>query len=37
MVLPDGRVVHIPDAGHYVFDDEYDAAYAELQTFLRRL
>lgn len=35
--LPDGRLVHIPDAGHYVFDDEYDAAYAELQTFLRRV
>lgn len=35
--LPDGRVVHIPDAGHYVFDDEYGAAYAELQTFLRRV
>jgi len=35
--LPDGRLVHIPDAGHYVFQDEYDAAYAELQTYLRRM
>lgn len=35
--LPDGRLVHIPDAGHYIFHDEYDAAYAELQTFLRRV
>lgn len=35
--LPDGRLVHVPDAGHYVFDDEYDATYAELQTFLRRV
>lgn len=35
--LPDGRLVHVPDAGHYVFQDEYDAAYAELQTFLRRV
>lgn len=35
--LPDGRLVHIPDAGHYIFYDEYDAAYAELQTFLHRV
>lgn len=35
--LRDGRLVHVPDAGHYVFQDEYDAAYAELRTFLRRL
>lgn len=35
--FPDGRLVHIPDADHYVFQSEYDAAYAELQTFLRRL
>lgn len=35
--LQDGRLVHIPDAGHYVLQDEYDAAYPELQTFLRRL
>jgi pimeloyl-ACP methyl ester carboxylesterase len=35
--LPDGRLVHVPDAGHYVFQDEYEAAYAELQTFLRRI
>jgi pimeloyl-ACP methyl ester carboxylesterase len=35
--LPDGRLIHIPDAGHYVFQDAYDAAYVELQTFLRRV
>lgn len=35
--LPDGRLVHVPGAGHCVFRDEYDAAYAELRTFLRRL
>lgn len=35
--LRDGRLVHVPNAGHHVFDDEYDAAYAELRTFLRRL
>jgi len=35
--LRDGRLVHVPGAGHYVFQDGYDAAYAELQTFLRRL
>jgi pimeloyl-ACP methyl ester carboxylesterase len=35
--LPNGRLVHVPDAGHYVFHDQYDAAYAELQTFLRRV
>jgi len=34
--LPDGRLVHVPDAGHYVFDDEYDAAYAELQMYSSR-
>ncbi|WP_256297689.1 alpha/beta fold hydrolase [Haloarchaeobius salinus] len=32
--LPDGRLVHIPDAGHHVFWDEYDAAWAELRAFL---
>ena len=35
--LRDGRLVHIPDAGHYVFLDEYEAAYAELRTFLQRV
>jgi pimeloyl-ACP methyl ester carboxylesterase len=35
--LADGRLVHIPDAGHCVLRDEYEAAYAELRTFLRRL
>lgn len=34
--LRDGRLIHVPNAGHHVFDDEYDAAYAELRTFLRR-
>jgi len=35
--LPDGRLVHVPDAGHYIFQDEYEAAYSELQTFLHRI
>jgi len=35
--LQDGRLVHVPGAGHYVFQDAYDAAFTELQTFLRRL
>lgn len=35
--LGDGRLVHVPNAGHYVFRDEYDAAYAELRAFLHRL
>ena len=35
--LANGRLVHVPDAGHYVFHDEHDAAYAELRAFLRRL
>ncbi|MCG1005640.1 alpha/beta fold hydrolase [Halorubrum lacusprofundi] len=35
--LADGRLVHIPNAGHYVFRDEYDAAYAELRAFLQRV
>ncbi|QRV14319.1 alpha/beta hydrolase [Haloterrigena salifodinae] len=34
--LPSGRLIHIPNAGHYVFRDAYDAAYTELRTFLRR-
>ncbi|PSQ38505.1 alpha/beta hydrolase [Halobacteriales archaeon SW_5_70_135] len=35
--LPDGRLVHVPDAGHYVFADRYDAAMAELRAFLTRV
>ncbi|MFC7059651.1 alpha/beta fold hydrolase [Halovenus salina] len=34
--LAEGRLVHVPGAGHYIFRDEYEAAYAELQTFLER-
>ena len=35
--LADGRLVHVPGAGHCVFRDQYDAAFAELRTFLRRI
>ncbi|WP_226479588.1 alpha/beta fold hydrolase [Natrinema amylolyticum] len=35
--LTNGRLVHVPDAGHFVFRDEYDAAYAELRAFLHRV
>ena len=35
--LVEGRLVHVPDAGHYVFRDEYEAACSELRAFLRRL
>ncbi|MCO8246390.1 alpha/beta hydrolase [Haladaptatus sp. AB643] len=35
--LSDGRLVHIPDAGHCIFRERYDPAYAELRTFLHRL
>lgn len=35
-LLSDGRLVHVRDAGHYVLEDEYDDAYAEVRTFLRR-
>ena len=35
--LPAGRFVHIPNAGHYIFSNEYDAAYTELRTFLQRV
>ena len=35
--LADGRLVHVPDAGHYVFRDQYDAALAELRVFLQRV
>lgn len=31
------RLVHVPDAGHYVFRDAPDAAATELRTFLSRL
>ncbi|GAA0476070.1 alpha/beta hydrolase [Halococcus dombrowskii] len=34
--LANGRLVHVPDTGHYLFHDEYDAAHAELRAFLRR-
>ncbi|WP_416840943.1 alpha/beta fold hydrolase [Haloferax sp. DFSO52] len=33
--LRNGRLVHVPDAGHCVFRDQYDAAYAELRGFLQ--
>lgn len=36
-ILPNGRLIHIPDAGHYVFRDEYKAAYTELRTFLQKI
>lgn len=35
--LANGRLVHIPNAGHYIFRDEYDAAYSELRAFLQQL
>ena len=35
--LSDGRLVHVSGAGHCVFRDRYDAAVAELQTFLHRI
>lgn len=35
--LQSGRLIHIPNAGHYVFRDAYDAAYKELRTYLRRV
>lgn len=35
--LPNGRLIHIPNASHYIFQDEYDAAYVELRTFLSRI
>lgn len=35
--LVDGRLVHLPDADHDVLFTAYDAALAELATFLRRL
>lgn len=34
VALESGRLVHVPGAGHCVFRDEYEAAYAELETFL---
>lgn len=35
--LADGRLVHVPDAGHHVFHDAPEAARAELRAFLSRL
>ncbi|NHN42385.1 alpha/beta fold hydrolase [Halorubellus sp. JP-L1] len=35
--LPDGRLVHVPDAGHAVVRDEPEVALAEVRAFLRRL
>lgn len=35
--LENGRLVHVPGAGHCVFRDRYEAAYAELRTFLLRV
>lgn len=35
--IPSGRLVHVPDAGHYVFGDQYDTAYAALRSFLGRI
>lgn len=35
--LANGRLVHIHGSDHYVFQTEYEAAYAELRTFLNRL
>jgi len=35
--LPNGRLVHVPDAGHYVFRDAFEAAFTELRTLLRRV
>lgn len=35
--LADGQLVHVPDAGHYVLLTAYEAAYAEIRAFLRRL
>ncbi|MFC6737487.1 alpha/beta fold hydrolase, partial [Halolamina salina] len=33
--LPNGRLVHVPDASHAVFQSQYDAAMRELRAFLR--
>ncbi|WP_336361305.1 alpha/beta fold hydrolase [Haladaptatus sp. ZSTT2] len=35
--LASGRLVHIPNAGHAVFRDQYETAYTELRTFLHRV
>jgi pimeloyl-ACP methyl ester carboxylesterase len=35
--LSDGRLVHVPDAGHCVFRDRYAAAMTELRGFLLRV
>lgn len=34
--LSDGRLVHIPNTGHYIFRDEYEAATIELRVFLQQ-
>ncbi|MEF8757465.1 MAG: alpha/beta hydrolase [Halobacteriales archaeon] len=34
--LVNGRLVHVPGAGHTVFRDRFEAAVKELRTFLRR-
>jgi pimeloyl-ACP methyl ester carboxylesterase len=36
-LLPDGRLVHVDDAGHCVFRDQRTAATAELRAFLGAL
>lgn len=35
--LADGQLVHIPDADHYVFQTQFDTAFAELDAFLSSL
>lgn len=35
--LRNGRLVHVPGAGHAVLRNEYEASLAELLTFLRRV
>jgi len=35
--LQSGRLVHVPEAGHYVIRDRFDAALTEIRTFLRRV
>lgn len=34
--LPDGRLVHVPGAGHYVVGTQREAAMKEIRAFLRR-
>ncbi|WEL18042.1 Alpha/beta hydrolase [Halorhabdus sp. SVX81] len=35
--LQSGRLLHIPEAGHYVIRDRFDAALTEIRTFLRQV